>query len=89
MNAMHHSQSQHEKPINQARPTSAEPLNAAEYNPVPAPVDIARRAYFSFENQGSLPGHDLQHWLAAEAELIAKRKLARTHQVQKQAWNVF
>jgi len=89
MNDTHHSQRRHEKPINNARPTLAEPLNAAEHNHLPTPVDIARRAYFSYENQGLLPGHDLLHWLTAEAELIAKRKLARTHQVQKQAWNVF
>ena len=35
------------------------------------------RAYFSYENQGSLPGHDVQHWLKAEAELITERNLTR------------
>jgi hypothetical protein len=30
-------------------------------------------------NEGSLPGHDVQHWLEAEAELIAERKLTRVH----------
>jgi hypothetical protein len=44
-----------------------------------SPDEVARRAYFSYVNQGSLPGHDVQHWLKAEAELIAERKLTRVH----------
>lgn len=46
---------------------------------VPAPDAVARKAYFSYVNQGSLSGHEVQHWLAAEAELIAERKFTRTH----------
>jgi hypothetical protein len=46
---------------------------------VPSPDEVARRAYFSYVNQGSSSGHEVQHWLAAEAELIAERKLTRTH----------
>jgi hypothetical protein len=40
-----------------------------------APVadDVARRAYFNYENQGSQHGQDVQHWLAAETELSAER----------------
>jgi HSP20 family molecular chaperone IbpA len=33
---------------------------------------IARRAYQSFEAQGRKHGHDLEHWLQAEAELFDK-----------------
>ena len=40
---------------------------------------MARRAYFSYENEGSPPGRHVQHWLEAEAELIAERKLTRVH----------
>jgi hypothetical protein len=40
---------------------------------------VARKAYFAYENQGSQPGHEVQHWLAAEAELIAERNLTRVH----------
>ena len=32
-------------------------------------------AYFNYVNQGSLPGHDMQHWLDAEAQLLAERNL--------------
>jgi hypothetical protein len=46
---------------------------------VPSPDAVARKAYFVYVNEGSLAGHDVQHWLAAEAELIAERKLTRTH----------
>jgi hypothetical protein len=45
----------------------------------PSPDEVARKAYFAYTNQGSLPGHDVQHWLAAEAELIAERNLTRVH----------
>jgi GH25 family lysozyme M1 (1,4-beta-N-acetylmuramidase) len=46
---------------------------------VPSSDEVARRAYFSYVNQGSLPGHDVQHWLDAEAQLIAERNLTRVH----------
>jgi len=42
----------------------------------PAPDAVARRAYYSYERQGSVPGNHVQHWLAAESELIAERKLS-------------
>jgi hypothetical protein len=44
-----------------------------------SPDEIARKAYFAYVNQGSRPGHEVQHWLTAEAELIAERNLTRTH----------
>ncbi|MEJ0090047.1 MAG: DUF2934 domain-containing protein [Limisphaerales bacterium] len=50
-----------------------------ERNFVPSPDEVARRAYFSYVNQGSSSGHEVQHWLAAEAELIAERDRTRTH----------
>jgi hypothetical protein len=46
---------------------------------VPASDEVARKAYFTYENEGSKPGRDVQHWLAAEAELIAERNLTRVH----------
>jgi hypothetical protein len=54
-------------------------LNQNEINFVPSPDEVARKAYFSYVNQGSLPGLEVQHWLAAEAELIAERNLTRVH----------
>ena len=54
-------------------------LNQNEIKFVPSPDEVARRAYFSYENQGSLPGHEVQHWLKAEADLIAERNQTRVH----------
>ena len=39
--------------------------------------DIARRAYDLFLERGSLDGHDLDDWLAAERELAARAPAAR------------
>jgi len=36
----------------------------------PAPSAVATRAYFSYVAEGSLPGHDVRHWLEAEAQLV-------------------
>jgi hypothetical protein len=51
----------------------------AEANFVPSPDEVARRAYFTYVNQGAPPGRDVQHWLDAEAELIAERNRTRVH----------
>ncbi len=51
--------------------------NARDF--VTSPDEVARRAYFAYLNEGSLPGHEVQHWLAAEAELIAERNQTRHH----------
>jgi hypothetical protein len=72
-------QDQNQKPASAARPATAADLNQNEINFVPAPDEVARRAYFTYVNQGSPPGHEVQHWLSAEAELIAERNLTRVH----------
>ena len=72
-------QDQSQKPANVPQPTATATLNPKEYNFTPSPDEVARRAYFSYENQGSLPGHEVQHWLKAEADLIAERNLTRVH----------
>jgi hypothetical protein len=71
-------QNQNQKPASTAKPV-ATALSQNEINFTPSPDEVARRAYFSYENQGSLPGHDVQHWLKAEAELIAERNRTRVH----------
>jgi hypothetical protein len=58
--------------------TAAE-LNQIEADFTPSPDEVARKAYFSYVNQGSRPGHEVQHWLEAEAQLLNKRKLTRVH----------
>ncbi len=74
----------HNKYSQDANPTRAAQLTAAELkqneiNFSPSPDEVARRAYFAYENNGSLPGHEVQHWLAAEADLIAERNKTRVH----------
>jgi len=54
-------------------------LNQSKIDFAPSPDEVARKAYFSHVNRGSLPGHDVQHWLEAEAQLLAERKLTRVH----------
>ena len=57
-------------PAGAARPTAADlPRGAAGFTP----------AYFTYVNQGSQSGHEVQHWLKAEADLIAERNLTRIH----------
>jgi hypothetical protein len=64
---------------------SQKPAGAAEGSQAggtdfaPSADEVARRAYFSFLNEGSQPGRDVQHWLASEAELIKERDLTRVH----------
>ena len=36
----------------------------------PSPEAVARRAYAIYEKQGSQPGHEVKHWLEAEAQLF-------------------
>jgi hypothetical protein len=73
------SQDQTQKPARASGPTAAADLNQSGNDFAPSTDEVARRAYFSYVNQGSLPGHDVQHWLEAEAELIAERNLTRVH----------
>ena len=55
-----------------------------EINFTPAPDEVARRAYFTYVNQGSQSGHEVQHWLQAEAELLAERNRTRSHGFHRQ-----
>lgn len=66
------------KPAEAVRATATE-LNQSRMDFAPTADEVARRAYFSYVNNGSLPGHDVQHWLVAEAELLAERNLTRVH----------
>ncbi len=79
MKQHHPLQTHPQKPANAPRPTSAATLNANEIAFTPTPDEVARRAYFTYVNQGSQDGHEVQHWLQAEAELIAERNQTRAH----------
>jgi hypothetical protein len=74
-----HPQKQNQSPANAPRPELTAALNTGEMGFNPSPDEVARKAYFTYVNQGSRDGHEVQHWLAAEAELIAERKLTRIH----------
>jgi hypothetical protein len=74
-----HTLDQNQKPAGAAQSVATADLSQNEINFAPSPDEVARKAYFSYVNQGSSQGHEVQHWLAAEAELIAERNRTRTH----------
>jgi len=79
---MKHTNSHREKDQTTAPTTQlmvAAELNRSRNDFVPSADEVARRAYFSYVNDGSLPGRDVQHWLKAEADLLAERDLTRIH----------
>ena len=71
--------SQNQEPASAPPQTTAVDLVESGDAFAPSPDEVARRAYFSYVNQGSLPGHDVQHWLEAEAQLLEERNLTRVH----------
>jgi len=75
----HNNFSQNQKPANAPQPIAPAGLSQNEINFTPSPDEVSRRAYFTYVNQGSQSGHEVQHWLQAEAELIRERNLTRTH----------
>jgi hypothetical protein len=75
----HHKLSKTQQTVIAPQPTLAAVADRNEISFIPSPDEVARRAYFTYVNQGSLPGHDVQHWLEAEAHLLAERNLTRVH----------
>jgi len=73
------SQEQKQKPASAPPPTAAADSMQKEIDLAPSPDEVARRAYFSYLNEGSRPGHEVQHWLQAEADFIAERNRTRVH----------
>jgi hypothetical protein len=70
---------QNQKPAGPFQSVAAANSNQNGIDFAPSADEVARRAYFSYVNQGSLPGHDIQHWLEAEAQLLVERNLTRTN----------
>ena len=64
---------------NAVRSPAADELKQKETEFAASQDEVARRAYFTYVNQGSQQGHDVQHWLQAEAQLIEERNLTRIH----------
>jgi hypothetical protein len=70
---------QNQKPAGAARPAAVADMTQGGTGFAPSADEVARRAYFTYVNQGSAQGHDVQHWLEAEAQLLAERNLTRVH----------
>ena len=73
------SEDQTQRSTSPSKPADAAEPNQAEIDFAPSPDEVSRRAYFSYVNQGAPQGQHVQHWLAAEAELIAERNRTRVH----------
>ena len=73
------SQNLFQQPAGAPQPSSVADLKENEEVFTPSADEVARRAYFSYVNEGSPQGRDVQHWLEAEAKLIAERNLTRVH----------
>ena len=80
----HHKLSKTQQSVMAPRASSAATIDQKENIFTPTPDEVARRAYFAYENERSQPGHDVQQWLQAEADLIAERNLTRLHPVHNQ-----
>jgi hypothetical protein len=72
-------QEQNQKPGCAPGTVASADLSQSAADFAPSADEVARRAYFSYVNQGAPPGRDVQHWLEAEAELIEERNLTRVH----------
>ena len=67
-------QDQYQKTARVSRFAAVVELNQNEIDFAPSPGEAA-----SYVSRGSPQGHEVQHWLAAEAELLTERDLTRVH----------
>ncbi len=58
-------------------PTSAVVQNSPERISEPLRERIEQRAYELYEARGSEPGHEIEDWTKAEAEILQQTKLHR------------
>ena len=65
--------------VSAPRPVVAIGVDGARNDFAPSPDEVARKAYFIYLNEGSPEGHNVQHWLDAEAALNDERSLTRAH----------
>jgi hypothetical protein len=68
---------QNHRPAGASGSTATAGLNQSGIDFAPSADEVAERAYFNYMNQGSLPGYELKHWLEAEEQLLAERKLTQ------------
>jgi len=70
-------QDQYQKTARVSRFAAVVELNQNEIDFAPSPGEAA-----SYVSRGSPQGHEVQHWLAAEAQLLAERKLTQVQGFQ-------
>ena len=73
------SQDQNPKPGGAALSAAAASLSQDEIYFVRSRCEVVRRACFSYMNEGSPQGREVQHWLEAEAQLITERTRTGVH----------
>jgi DUF2934 family protein len=77
MNEQHYFQSQktedsaHLGSIHANAPARTQKNNQRHTAAKPSHDEIAERAYNLFSASGYIPGHDVEHWLQAEAQMTA------------------
>lgn len=54
----------------------------------PSPVEIAAAAYYLWEKEGRIHGRDTEHWLRAEAQLMASRSCGNTGGCEPKPQNI-
>ena len=72
-------QHQNHKPASGSGLPATVDLNRSGIDIAPSADEVAERAYFNYMNQGALPGYEVKHWLEAEEQLLAERKLAHSN----------
>jgi len=76
---MKHHTAHHQKPAEAGTHENNRASSAIEAGFTASPDEVARLAYFSYLNEGSPTGRDVQHWLEAENQLTRERNQTRIH----------
>lgn len=64
---------------NASHATSATNSNHIRIDFAPSADEVARKVYFKYGDQDSRPEEVLQHWLEAEAQLLAEGNATRVY----------
>ena len=68
------SRAENQNPVRASRAIAIAELKQNEIDFAPSQDEVA-----SYVSRSSPQGHEVQHWLAAEAQLLAERKLTQVH----------
>jgi hypothetical protein len=72
-------QIENQKPATPFRTDVPSEIDQRPVDFMPPENEVSHRAYFNYLNEGSPRGRDVQHWLNAEAELIAEHHPIKLH----------